>query len=189
MSKKILDEETKRKEEIQVQIIKQWVRDNYKVSSRRKPLRDGKISAQYIEDVIYKSSKRKYSDSYMKKLISRRKKEIISGTASRLKYVEENIRDLIKSNIGMEDAYYKDAINRLYDIQRYQPTNNNLFGFILKNGYFDEFQEKLDNVTLSDAIILYSPDNHSYVEYIEKYTDKVDRLMTDFVAEKLGYTK
>lgn len=110
--------------------------------------------------------------------------EIISNVEEKLNYIDNNDDRLGQLFETIDDKkVVTDLGNEIAHITQFSKTFDvDTFKYFMKSHkLMAQLEEELDKRSISDRILYYSPVEHSFSEYMERYTEYVNQAMADIL--------
>lgn len=112
-------------------------------------------------------------------------KEIISNVEEKLNYIDNNDDRLgqLFEDTGERVETLTELGKEIGDIIQYSKTLDvDSFRYFMNSPkLMAQLEEELDKRSISDRILYYSPTEHSFSEYMEKYTEYINQAMADIL--------
>lgn len=110
--------------------------------------------------------------------------EIISNVEEKLNYIDNNDERLGQLFETIDDKIVVTELgNEIAHITQFSKTFDvDAFKYFMKSPkLMAQLEEELDKRSISDRILYYSPVEHSFSEYMERYTEYVNQTMADIL--------
>lgn len=110
--------------------------------------------------------------------------EIISNVEEKLNYIDNNDERLGQLFETIEDKVVVTELgNEIAHITQFSKTFDvDTFKYFMRSPkLMAQLEEELDRRSMSDRILYYSPIEHSFSEYMERYTEYVNQSMADIL--------